>query len=325
MQLTILSAADLAEALPMPRAVAAMKDAFAALSAGEARVPQRTVIESPEHDAVTLDMPAVVSGLGLGTKLVSVFPRNRERDLPVVNGLVVLLDPETGAPRALCEGSELTALRTGAASGAATDLLARDDARIGAVIGTGAQARTQLLAIDAVRELESIRIFSRSPESIARFVVEMEPRVGARLEAATSARAAVEGADVICAATSSAIPVLDGDWLAPGCHLNGVGSYTTEMQEVDEASVRRCRIFVDQRSAALAEAGDLVIARRAGVTSPERWTELGEVVRNPDLGRRNREERTFFKSVGVAVQDIVAGAVAVAEARRRGLGQTVEL
>jgi ornithine cyclodeaminase len=327
MKLRLLRAEDLRRALPMPAAVAAMKQAFAALSSGRATVPQRVAVAVEDEGAVTLVMPALLRDepRGLGAKLVSVFPGNAGRGKPVVTGLVVALDPATGEPAAICDGTFLTAWRTGAASGAATDLLARQDARVAAVFGCGAQARTQALAIDAVRELELLRVYARTPESVARFVAEMAPRVRASMVAAASPDEAVDGAEIVCAATSSPRPVFDGRRLAAGVHVNGVGSFTPEMQEVDAETVRRSRVFVDQRQAALAEAGDLVIAVRDGATDPADWIEIGEVAAGSQPGRQTSEDLTFFKSVGVAVQDVAAVAAALVRAEALGLGTEIEL
>jgi ornithine cyclodeaminase len=321
MKIILLSADDLRAALPMPAAIAAMKSAFAELSTGQANVPLRIAVPVPPVEGVSLFMPAYLPGSnGLGAKIVSVFPRNPQLGRPMIYGLVVALDPETGEPLALCDGAFLTAWRTGAGSGAATDLLARPDARVAAILGSGAQARTQLLAVCAARPIEEARIYSPNPASVAAFIAEMQPETTARLAAASSSAGAVRDADVICAATTSASPVMDGALLKPGAHVNGVGSYTLQMQEVDPITVSRARLFVDSRASALAEAGDLVIPG----TRPEDWTELGEVVAGLKPGRQSPGEITFFKSVGVAVQDVAAASAALAEAQRLGLGKVVE-
>lgn len=321
--LHLLSAEDLRAALPMGDAVEAMKRAFAALSSGEADMPQRVAVQVPAVNGLALFKPAGLAA-GLGAKIVTVFPQNPDRGKPLIAGLVILLDPETGEPAALLDGTFLTAWRTGAASGAATDLLARRDARTAAILGSGVQARTQALAIDAVRELDEIRVYSPTRDHLERFEDEMTPQLSSRLRLAASPADAVRDADVVCAATTSSQPVFDGRDLKPGCHVNGVGSYTAEMREVDAETVRRSRVFVDHRPAARAEAGDLIQAAADGVTRADAWIELGEVVAGARRGRRDASEITFFKSVGVAVQDIEAGAVALARAREMGLGRMVE-
>ena len=325
MKLLVLSADDLRRALPMPDAIETMKDAFAALSSGEADVPLRTVLDVPSHGAVSLAMPAHLPGRGLGTKLVSVFPPNREQGKAVVNGLVVALNPTTGEPLALTDGTFLTAWRTGAASGAATDMLAKPDARVAALIGCGAQAQTQALAVDAVRDLDVLRVYARTARNVEEFIKTTAPQLRARLEASPDPEHAVQGADIVCTATTSSIPVFDGRHLAPGCHVNGVGSYHAQMQEVDAVTVQRSRVFVDQRLAAEAEAGDLLIAEQEGVTQRDQWTELGDVVRGEASGRQDSEEVTFFKSVGNAVQDIAALARAVGRCRLESWGRELKL
>ncbi len=325
MKLTLLSARDLRAALPMPAAVAAMKAAFAALSTGQAEVPLRVALRVPPAEGTALFMPAYLPGSGLGAKIVSVFPHNPERGQPTIAGLVVVLDALSGEPVALCDGTFLTAWRTGAASGAATDLLARPEARVGALLGCGAQARTQALAMAAVRPLDVIHVYAPRAERVQAFMADLQPELAPRLVAAPSAEAAVAEADVICAATTASTPVFDGRRLRPGAHVNGVGSFTPAMQEIDAATVTRAQVFVDARAAALAEAGDLIIPLRAGLTSAEAWTELGEVVAGLKPGRQTPAAITFFKSVGVAAQDIAAASRALSEARRLGLGTEVEL
>jgi ornithine cyclodeaminase len=323
MKLLALSEDALRDALPMGEAVSAMKEAFASLSSGAASAPLRGIVTVEPVDGRTLVMGAHVPDVGLAAKVVSFFPKNREAGHPAIHGLVVVLDRMSGKPVALCDGTYLTALRTGAGSGAATDLLARRDARVGAVIGCGAQARTQVLAIDCVRALDEIRVFAPRAERVERFVDALEGQVKADLRAATSAAAAVDQADVVCAATSSRRPVFDGEHLRPGCHVNGIGSFTPEMQEIDLTTVRRARVFVDSVESALAEAGDLVIARERGVTRSEDWVEIGDVVTGSASGRRDDREITFFKSVGQAVQDAAAASRAVDRARARGLGAEI--
>ncbi|TDJ73547.1 MAG: ornithine cyclodeaminase [Planctomycetota bacterium] len=324
MKLLCLSAADLRAALPMRDAIEAVKDAFAALSTGRADAPPRTSVAVPPGN-VTLMMGARVDGLGLATKVVSVFPRNRELGRAVVSGLVVVLDPETGEPTAICDGTFLTAWRTGAASGVATLLLAREDASVAAIVGCGNQARTQVLAIDCVRTLATIRVFDRDAERAQAFADAMQTEVQARLEVAPSADDAVRGADVVCTATTSPVPVFDGAALVPGTHVNAVGSFTLETREVDDTTVRRARVFIDSLESALDEAGDLVLAESAGATRREEWTELGLVAAGKAPGRSGPEEITFFKSVGHAVQDVATAARAVRVARERGLGRELVL
>lgn len=325
MKLRVLNAHDLGRTLTMADTIEAMKRAFAAYSSGAATVPQRLGVAVPPNDGVVLVKPALLPGEGLGAKLVSVFPENASKGLPVISGLVVMLDPTTGEPMGLCDGGFLTALRTGAASGAATDLLARDDAAIGAVIGCGVQGRTQAMAIDTVRALEEIRLFDTSTDQMERFVAEVAPSLRARLAPASSPDQAIEGADIICTATTSREPVFRGALVKDGAHINGVGSFTPRMREVDDDTVGRAGIFVDSHEAAKTEAGELIRAVEMGLTNPNDWTELGEVVVKSESGRQSDDQISFFKSVGLAAQDIAAAALAFERAAELGLGTEINL
>jgi ornithine cyclodeaminase/alanine dehydrogenase-like protein (mu-crystallin family) len=325
MKLLTVAAENIPKLLPMPDAVEAMKSAFASLSAGRVVAPQRGAVPVEEVDGVTLIMGAYAPGEGLAAKAVSIFNRNRDLGKRVVSGLVLILDPESGEPIGLLDGGSLTAWRTGAATGAATDLLALPDARIGALIGAGVQARTQLLAMDAVRSLERVRIHALDPGEVDRFMERTQPEVQARLEGAPSADAAIEGAQVVCAATNSPAPVFDGRLLDPGTHVNAIGTFTLDRREVDLATVGRSTVFVDRVESALKEAGELVAAIDAGVTRPEDWTEIGDVVSGRAAGRTRADEITFFKSVGHAVQDVVAASRVMRRAADSGLAVPVRL
>jgi alanine dehydrogenase len=325
MKLMTLPATDLPRALPMREAVEAMKSAFATLSTGRAAAPQRGVIPVADADGITLLMGAYLPGEGLASKTVSIFHRNTALGKKAINGLVLVLDPETGEPLGLLDGAGLTAWRTGAATGAATDLLAREAISVGAVVGAGVQARTQVLAVDCVRHLEVIRVYALEQEQAERLVDDLQSDTRARLTAVASSADAVREADVVCTATSSSTPVFDGRLLRPGAHLNAIGTFTLDRREVDDATVERSRIFVDLVQAALEEAGELVAALEAGLTTSDEWTELGLVAAGLADGRRSPDEITFFKSVGHAVQDVAAAARALRAAASLGLGREVEL
>jgi ornithine cyclodeaminase len=321
----ILSADDVRRALPMTAAIESQRRAFLALSSGQVDLPLRTPLNVPAEDAVTLIMPARVAE-DMGTKIVSVFPRNPSRGLPTIHGLVILIDATTGQPAALMEAASLTALRTGAASGLATDLLANPDVRTAAILGVGTQAVTQLRAICTVRPIERVSLFSRTPERVADFITRMQSEVPAQLIPTGSPAEAVRDADVICTCTTSATPVFEGRDLRPGAHVNGIGSYTAEMQEVDTETVRRAgRVFVDSLTAALAEAGDVIIPMRQGLIGKADLIELGTVLAGRHPGRNSGASITFFKSVGVAAQDMTAAGEVLRLAREMGLGVEIEL
>jgi alanine dehydrogenase len=330
MRLLIISREEVKRAVTMAQAIDTVKTAFAQLSRGRARVPIRTQLGVPLHDGVTLFMPAYLEQTDqLGMKMVSVFSGNIEQGLPTINAMVTLVDAETGLPTAIIDGTYLTALRTGAASGAATDLLARKDAKTVAVLGTGVQGRTQLLAVCTVRSIERVLVFDKRQSAAEAFLEEMS-RAGspipARVEIASSASAAVREADVVCTATTSMTPVFSDEDLAPGVHVNAIGSFTPQMQEVPMGTVGRALLIVDSRAAVWAEAGDLIIARKEGIiTEASIHAELGEIVAGTKPGRASDDQVTLFKSVGNAVQDVSVGARVFEEAKKKGLGTVVEL
>jgi len=322
MQIRILSADDVRACVDMPAAIDAMREAFAALSAQDATVPMRLALET-EH-GVSLFMPAHLRESGnAGAKVVSVNPGNAARGLPAIHAVVLVLDVLTGRPTALMDGTWLTALRTGAVGGLAADLLARSDAKTVALFGAGVQARTQLEAVRCVREITEVRVVSRSGASADRLAGEV---VGVRAVRVDDANEAIEGADIIIAATSSSTPVFDGARVEPGTHVTGVGSYTLDMREVDTALVQRARIIVDQREAVMEEAGDIVGPIRDGVVDETVIiAEIGEVVLGRVPGRTADSEITFFKSVGNAVQDVAVAARVLAAAESEGHGLVVDL
>ncbi len=329
MELRILGAEDTRRALPMGETIEAMKHAFGQLSAGTASVPPRSHIDVEDPEGVSLFMPALLPDTDeLAIKVVSVFPGNLRRGLPTIHALVVALDPETGRPIALIEGGALTAIRTGAGSGAATDFLARPDAKRAAILGAGIQARTQLEAICAVRDIESVCIFSLEPEKSQLFLSEVAsaPWAPSSIDVAPTASGAIEGADVICAATTSTTPVFDGSALKPGVHINAIGSFLPTMQEIDIDTVERSLLVVDSREAALAETGDLIIPIQEGHISEDHiQAELGDIVNGDHPGRTDADQITLYKSVGIAVQDAAAAGLALRRAEQLGLGQLIEL
>ncbi|MBN2117514.1 MAG: hypothetical protein JW730_13135 [Anaerolineales bacterium] len=324
----ILIADDVRKALPMNEAIAAMKNAYAALSSGTAVVPLRTRLPLPNSEALSLFMPAYVHSAedqALAIKVVSLFPANPARGLAYIQAAVLAFDPETGQAIALLEGSSLTAIRTGAAGGAAIDLLARKGSKVVAVVGAGAQGRTQLEAACAARKIETAFIFDADREKARAFAEEMKKGVIQDIRVAESAREAIENADIICTATTSTTPVFADRDVKAGTHISAVGSYTPEMQEIPAETLQRAKIFVDARLAALEEAGDLIQPIRAGLFDESHICgELGEVVLGRIPGRGSDEEITCFKSVGIAVQDALAAQVALNNARKMKIGTEVD-
>ena len=328
-----LTREDVRRLVPMHEAVELMKTAFRDLAEGNAVAPLRTAIEVLPGKADTLLMPAYVpAARALGFKVVSVFRDNPQRGLPTINALVCLVSDETGQPLAIMDGTYLTALRTGAVSGAATDLLARPDARVLVVIGAGAQGVTQAAGVWSVRPIERIVAVDPSAEALQRYKETLSrewPDLVSRLaslETTTVAADIVGDADVICTATTATTPVFDDADVKPGTHINAIGAYTPAMQELPPATVARALVVVDQVEAALAEAGDLIKPLEAGMIDRAHVTrELGSLVAGEVSGRESDEQITLFKSVGNAVQDVTVARRAVERAEADGAGQTVSL
>jgi alanine dehydrogenase len=326
----ILSRADVQRAMTMKDAIPIVRDAFAQLSSGQATVPLRVPVPVQKHDGVVLFMPAHLHASdALAVKIVSVHNQNPSKGLPLIHALVVVIDAATGKPLAAMEGGYLTALRTGAASGVSTDLLARRDARVAAIFGAGVQGRTQLIAVSTVRKLERVFVYDAMPGHADKFVREMrgQPGVPNDVRAASSSAEAVREADIICTATTSTKPVFKGSDIKPGVHISGIGAYTPQMQEIDETTLKRAsKIVIDHHEGALAEAGDLIIALKNGAIKPsDIYGEIGEIAAGIKPGRERDDEITFFKSVGNAVQDASVARAIYDAAVKQNLGVEVEL
>lgn len=329
MRLRVLTGQEIERALPMPEAIAVVGRAYVEVSRGRAEAPPRASLPTP--GGVSLVMPAHLPELGaLGLKLISIYPGNPARGLPTVHALALLLDPATGEPLALLNGARLTALRTGAGSGAATQALAPPGAKILAVLGAGGQAWDQVRAVMAVRPIAEARVFTPSGESARRLAARVAGAwPGVRAWAAASPGEALEGAEVVCCATTSREPVFAPAELTPGAHVNGVGSFTPEMREVPvEGLLARpggLGVFVDSLDMAWLEAGELIAAREAGALAADAPVEIGRVLAGEAPGRASPGQTTFFKSVGLAAQDAAAGLAAYARAGELGLGGVLEI
>jgi len=326
-EIRILSEQDVHAALPMRDAVEAMKDAFEQLSAAGVTMPTRAHINVEAHAGTALFMPSYSEALGrIAVKVVTLFDGNTRQGLPRLQGIVCLLDGRTGTPLALLNGTALTALRTGAASGAATDLLARPNATTAAIFGAGVQGRTQLQALCAVRDIRKAWVYDPSEQAAAKFADDMGQTLSIDIAVASSSREALREADVVCTATVSATPVFDDSEVRPGTHINAVGSYQPHIQEIPAATVCRALLVVDHRESVLAETGDLIIPIAKGlITEAHIHTELGQLVAGNARGRTSDRQVTLFKSVGVAVQDLAAAARTVERAQADNLGTLVAL
>lgn len=330
MKIKVFRAEDINQALSMMEAVEVVKNAFVQLSSKQAQSPVRTSLNLRNQGEVALTMPAFLGEtLALGTKIVTVLPQNPSRGLSAVQALVVLFDATTGGPSAILEGTHLTRLRTGATTGAATQVFSRRDAKKLALFGAGGQAFFQVQGVWAARKVERTVIFDLLPERVDSLIGLLKKTLRGReveILKARSPEEALEGADVVVTATNSRQPVFPGKALSAGAHINAIGAFKPEMQEVDEETILRSRIFVDSVAACLEEAGDLIIPLKKGLLrQADIQAELGEVIAGKKPGRRDDQEITYFKSVGNAVQDISVAQAVFQRAVAKGLGQEVEL
>lgn len=332
----VLSRQDVEKLLTMPDAIAAVEEGYRQLAAGNVTMPQRVATSVLPHNGIHLSMPAFVGGGEkttdaepgtLAIKIVTVFSDNPTKyGEPTIQGVLLLHDARTGKPLALMDAEQLTAMRTGAASGVATKTLARPDAAVATILGSGVQAGTQLLGVCTVRPIQRAWVFSLRPDQDLAFAERMSSLLGIRVERAPDMRTAVAEADVICTATNSSTPLFDGAWLRQGTHINGIGSYTRTMRELDTTTMLRSRVYVDGRTAAQTEAGDIVIPIAEGAMTYDHVVgEIGAVLLGHAPGRQTPADITVFKSVGMAVQDAVTAPIVYKRAIEQGMGQHVEL
>jgi len=329
-KLLVLSGPEVHGLLPLGACADAMRDALAARARGEVYQPLRTVIRPDGAAGLMALMPCYLPGRdatsgGYGLKAICIVPGNPARGLDSHQGVVVLSSPQTGEPLSIVNASAVTAIRTAAVSAVATVLLARADATELAVIGTGVQARSHLLAISAARPLTRVRVAGRDQAKARRFAEQMRGHTAVPVLACSSAADAVDGAGIVVTATSSPEPVLRREWLAPGAHVNAVGACVPQARELDTATVAAAALFADSRESVRAESGDFRLAEAEGAIGPEHIrAEIGEVLIGSAPGRTADDEITVFESLGLAVEDLAAAALAYRKAEELGAGSWVE-
>ncbi len=296
------------EALSMSDCIALMGEVLAAVSAGEVEQPVRTVMEMGDSGHLIGLMPSYWRTRGIaGSKVITVVPHNHEVGLPSHQGGIFVFRAGTGEPLAVVDGESVTAIRTAAVSGVATDVLARPEASRLALIGTGIQARQHFFAMAAVRPITSVSIWGRTREYAERLRDELQPLGVAEVEVAENVAEAVQEADIVCTVTASREPIVEGQWLKPGTHVNAVGACRPADRELDSALVQRARLYVDSRPAAQQEAGDYLIPLAEGVFDHRHIVgEVGEVLGGRIPGRQSADQITLFKSLGLAVEDLAA-------------------
>ncbi len=326
----ILSKDDIRKAFSMLQAIDAVEEAFVMHSKKEVEVPLRSNISVQKYDASLLFMPAYAPAMDIASlKIVAVYPHNKKLNLPVTPAQVLLIDAASGMVKAILDGTYVTALRTAAASGLALKLLADEDASIGAMIGSGGQAKLQLEAMLSVRKLKEVRVFSRDRAKLDEFLADVSKEYGhfaVEFIAADSAEAAVDGADMLITATNSKEALFDGSCAKKGLAVSAIGSYTKAMKELDSKLLQRAsKIYYDDKDAMMAEAGEIVKALEEGVISEAKLEgSIGSLALGDIRGREDKDEILIFKSVGIGTQDLITAKAIYEIASDKGLGQKVE-
>lgn len=330
MEILVLKSEEMKAVLTMPEAIQADKDALALYSQDKVTIPLRVNLNVPEYEGQSLYMPGYAADANaLGVKIVSVYPRNIEKGLTSVPATMVLVDAETGQVCSIMDGTFLTQLRTGAVAGAGTDMLAKEDASVFTLIGTGGQAETQLEAVLAVRPIKQVYVSDLNKERAESFAKKMTELYGEKyltsIEATHNLESAIRESDIITSVTTSPVKTFDGEWVKPGAHINGVGSYTPQMAEVDALVLQRAsKVYCDTMDA-LVESGDFTQAVEKGVFDLASVTgELGDLLIGKTAGRESDEEITYFNTTGNAVLDIVTAQRIYEAAISKGTGSTLE-
>lgn len=322
----LLNGANVAGLIVMGELIDAMRDTLRQFSTGDVQQPVRTILGTGDHDWFGV-MPALVKEpAAMGAKLITVFNRNAALDLPTHLGAVLLFSPNTGALVAMMDGRVITEARTAAVSALSAEVLAREDAETLAIIGTGAQARAHLVAMEEAFELKAVRVWSPNPDHQRTFLQEMEMRTDTALVGTDSAERAVHGADLIVLATTAHEPVIWNEWVRSGAHVISIGACRPDQRELDPALIRRGRLFVDSRDAALTESGDIVLGVLRGAFPASHIAgELGQVIAGSVEGRRSPDDITIFKSLGLAAEDVVAATMVYRRAVQQQVGLELEL
>jgi alanine dehydrogenase len=323
----VLNQQEVTALLPMAACIEVMAETLSSLARGETVLPLRTILRLPDGSGAFAVMPAYLgSPATIGAKVITVFPGNNGTAFDSHQGAVLLFDSVNGSLAALLDATAITTIRTAAVSAVATRALARENASSLAILGAGVQGYAHLEAMCAVRPITSLRVWSRNAEHARRFADVATSRYKLDAWVADSARSAAHDADIVCTTTSSTEPVLFGEWITPGTHINAVGASQATAREVDSETVIRSRLYADRRESALNEPGDILVPLRAGqITADHIVGEVGEVLIGRAPGRANDNEITLFKSLGLAIEDLAAAAYVCAEAARTGAGVHVEL
>lgn len=326
METLVVNQGEVSRLLPMRDCMKVMAEALRTLAAGDAVQPLRDMMWLPDRRGLIGMMPGYLGDPEvLGIKVVTVYPGNHGSAYDSHQGVVLLFGSEHGNLLAVIDASSITAIRTAAVSGVATQLLANEGAGDLAILGSGVQAQTHLDAMRVARTIRRVRVYSPNSDHLRTFVERETGRQGMEIEAAASAREAVTGADLVCTTTSAREPVLMGDWIGAGAHINAAGSSVAFTRELDTNAVVRARLFVDRRESTVNEAGDFLIPRKEGAIGDDHILgELGEILLGRNAGRTGAREITLFKSLGLAVEDVASAHYIYHQALERGMGTSVE-
>lgn len=327
MKVLMINQSEVRKLLPMDECMEVMASTLKTVADGNAIVPLRHVMWLPEKIGALGTMPAYLGSIGMmGLKVMSVFPGNHGTEFDSHIGAVMLYETKHGQLLAIVDASAITAIRTAAVSGVATQALARKDASDLTIMGSGVQAQSHLAAMLVARKIDRVRVWSRNYQSAKAFAEHAGRRHDISIVAVEDRREAVEGADIICTTTASPTPVLPGDWIQPGAHINAVGSSVAFTRELDTAAIVRSKLFVDRRESTLNEAGDFLIPKKEGAINDDHIRgEVGEVLLGHARGRESNDEITLFKSLGLGVEDVASAHHVYTKAIKQNLGLGVEL
>lgn len=325
----ILTRKDIESLVDMKEVMDVVEKAFLELHEKTAICPARLLIDVKIHKGFAVFMSSYLSKMNaLATKIVTQYEKNLQKyGLPTILALITLNDPRNGKILALMEGTYITALRTGAASGVATKYLARKDSGIVGVIGTGVQARTQLLAVcEVFKNIEKVKAYDVLPKRADKFAKDISEKLKLDIRAVKTSRECVENSDIIITATTSRVPVLDGDWVKKGAHINSIGVMGPDSRELDDKIIKKAKIVVDTKEGALVETGDLIIPMKKGIISEgDIYAELEEIVAGKKSGRTSEIEITCWKAVGLAIEDAAAAKLVYNKAMKAGLGKEIDI
>lgn len=323
-----LSRSNVESLVTMKEAIRAVEMAFLELHEGKAVCPKRLIISVDKHEGFAYYMPAYLGRTeSLAMKIVTQFEGNLKHGLPTILASILLNDPENGKLLALMDGTYLTATRTGAASAVATRYLARKDSSVIGVLGTGGQARAQVRGLrEVIRNITRIKVCDILPKRAEEFAESVSRELNLTVEAVGTSKQCVENSDVVVLATTSRVPVLDGDWIKVGAHINSIGVVGPEGRELDDKIIKKAKIVVDTIEGALAETGDLIIPIKNGVISKDNiYAELHEIVSGEKLGRTSETETTCWKAVGLALEDAAVAKMVYDKAKEEGIGKEIEI